>query len=60
MAMGCIPAHAAYFLFYEHLKIFFQLDHSEFNFAKTACIGASTTFLHDFFITPADVVKQRL
>jgi solute carrier family 25 iron transporter 28/37 len=60
MAMGCVPAHASYFLLYEHLKIWFKLDHSEFNFTKTAAIGTCTTFLHDFFITPADVVKQRL
>jgi len=54
MASGCVPAHASYFLFYEHLKIYFGLDHSEFNLVKTACIGSSTTFVHDFFITPAD------
>ena len=27
---------------------------------STMGIGAATTFAHDFFITPSDVIKQRL
>lgn len=26
MASGCVPAHASYFLFYEHLKLHLQVD----------------------------------
>jgi hypothetical protein len=54
MASGCVPAHASYFLAYEHLKMYFNFDNSNLNFSSTLAIGATTTFAHDFFITPAD------
>ena len=54
MAMGVIPAHASYFLAYEHLKAYFNVDNEELNFRSTLAIGSCTTFFHDFFITPAD------
>ena len=54
MASGCVPAHASYFLAYEHLKIWLNLDNEEFNLTKNLLIGCTTTFAHDFFITPAD------
>jgi len=54
MASGCVPAHASYFLFYEHLKLYLQVDHEELNFRSTLMIGGCTTFAHDLFITPAD------
>lgn len=54
MASGCVPAHASYFLAYEHLKKYFNVDHEELNFSSTLAIGSCTTFFHDFFITPAD------
>jgi hypothetical protein len=57
MASGCVPAHACYFTAYEHLKLYFKFNNQHFDLASTAMIGASTTFIHDFFITPADVVK---
>ena len=57
MASGCIPAHASYFLAYEHLKIYFDFKNEEMNFHGPLMIGASTTFIHDFFITPADCIK---
>lgn len=60
MALGCIPSHTSYFLAYERLKGFFGYNNEEFDLKATLCIGASTTFVHDFFITPADVIKQRL
>jgi len=60
MASGCIPSHASYFLLYEKLKIWFRLENEEFDVLKTLAIGSMTTFMHDFFITPADVIKQRL
>jgi hypothetical protein len=54
MASGCVPAHASYFLAYEHLKLYWHVDNNEFSFFSTLAIGSSTTFVHDFFITPAD------
>ena len=54
MALGCIPSHASYFLTYEKLKIYFGVNNEEFDYKSTLCIGASTTFVHDFFITPSD------
>jgi len=54
MALGCIPSHASYFISYENLKIFFNYNNEEFNLKSTLCIGATTTFAHDFFITPSD------
>lgn len=54
MALGCIPSHASYFLAYEQLKVFFEIKNDEFNLTQTLCMGATTTFAHDFFITPSD------
>lgn len=54
MASGCVPAHASYFLAYEHLKMYLNFDNDQLNFSKTMFIGSTTTFAHDFFITPAD------
>lgn len=54
MACGVVPAHASYFLAYEHLKQYFNVDNEELNFKSTLAIGSCTTFFHDFFITPAD------
>ena len=54
MASGCVPSHASYFLFYESLKTWFRLENEEFEIAKSMVIGSMTTFMHDFFITPAD------
>ena len=57
MASGCIPSHASYFLLYEKLKEFFRLENEEFDVLKSLAIGSMTTFMHDFFITPADGKK---
>jgi len=54
MALGCIPSHASYFLAYEKLKTYFDVHNDEFNLVSNLCIGATTTFAHDFFITPCD------
>ena len=54
MASGCVPAHASYFLMYEHLKLYLNFDNDSLNFRSTLTIGGLTTFAHDFFITPAD------
>lgn len=54
MASGCIPSHASYFLLYETLKEWWHMENEEFEIAKSLAIGSCTTFMHDFFITPAD------
>lgn len=54
MASGCVPSHASYFLLYEKMKEFMRLENEEFEVFKTLAIGSCTTFMHDFFITPAD------
>lgn len=54
MASGCIPAHASYFLAYEHLKQYFEITNDEFDLKGSLTVGFCTTFAHDFFITPAD------
>merc|ERR1712166_1094881 len=50
----------SYFFCYEKLKIFWGFNNEEFNLKATLSIGCTTTFAHDFFIAPADVIKQRL
>ena len=57
VASGCIPAHGAQFVVYEVLKEKLNVNHQEFNLFSTMGIGACTTFAHDFFITPSDVIK---
>lgn len=54
MALGCIPSHTSYFLAYENLKLYFGFNNEEFDFKTTLLIGATTTFAHDFCITPSD------
>ena len=54
IASGCVPAHASYFLMYEYLKKRLHVDNQEFSFGSTMLMGCATTFVHDFFITPAD------
>ena len=60
VAMGCIPAHASQFAVYELLKSKLKYNNEEFNMISTLTIGAVSTFAHDFFQVPNDVVKQRL
>ena len=60
VASGCIPAHASMFCTYEYLKEKLHYNNEEFEVLNTMLIGAAATFAHDFFITPSDVIKQRL
>lgn len=69
IASGCVPAHASYFTVYELMKRHFEIKNEKYEFIQTAAIGATTTFAHDFFISPSDskpnflnclVIKQRL
>jgi hypothetical protein len=54
MASGCVPAHACYFTVYELMKKHFEIKNEKYELAQTAAIGATTTFAHDFFISPSD------
>jgi hypothetical protein len=54
MASGCVPAHACYFTVYELMKKHLEVKNEKYEFLHTAAIGATTTFAHDFFISPSD------
>lgn len=54
IASGCVPAHASYFTVYELMKRYFEHKNEHYEFVQTAIIGATTTFAHDFFISPSD------
>lgn len=55
--VGCVPAHAAYFSIYEHIK---QWGQSRgWDWCATAG-GVLGTMAHDGIMTPMDVCKQRL
>ena len=60
VASGCIPAHAGQFLVYEVMKEKLHMKNEQYDLIHNLAIGATTTFAHDFFITPSDVIKQRL
>lgn len=49
IVIGCVPAHILYFTVYESVKR-----------TNVALSGAMATLCHDFILTPADVIKQRL
>lgn len=57
MILGCIPSHTSYFIAYENLKLLLGFKNEEFDLKSTLFIGATTTFVHDFFITPSDSKK---
>lgn len=59
--LGCIPAHACYFTIYELSKAFFGIQpNSDVYLFSTMATGAMATLAHDCFMTPMDVVKQRM
>ncbi len=53
-ALGCIPAHAAYFSVYEHSKDFFKINDGNQHFTLFALTGAMATSIHDIILTPFD------
>ncbi|KAI6174671.1 Mitoferrin [Aphelenchoides bicaudatus] len=60
-AFGTLPAHGFYFAVYSKLKNF--LTNDSYGFSKTHCYaisGMCATAFHDFFMTPADAIKQRM
>ncbi|XP_053407387.1 mitoferrin-2-like [Mercenaria mercenaria] len=56
---GAGPAHALYFACYEHLKKKFSSGEQGNHIAHGAA-GCVATVLHDLFMNPADVIKQRM
>ena len=60
VASGCIPAHASQFVVYEVLKEKMKYKNESFDMNSTLIIGACSTFAHDIFQTPCDVMKQRM
>lgn len=59
IAVGTVPAHVALFTTYELAKKRL-LDGRDYDPIRAAACGAVSQFSHDFFLTPADVVKQRM
>jgi len=57
---AAIPSHALYFGVYESMRVVLNLKRSEHNFFKTMIAGAAATMAHDAFVTPLDVIKQRM
>jgi len=47
-------------MLYEYLKEKFDYNNEQYAMFTTMVIGAASTFAHDFFITPSDLIKQRL
>ncbi|KAI9260242.1 mitochondrial carrier domain-containing protein [Sporodiniella umbellata] len=60
VVMGAGPAHALYFATYEACKERFGANAVGQHVLSTATAGACATFVHDAFMNPFDVVKQRM
>ena len=57
---GVIPAHSAFFSVYEISKEKFGANLQGHHPFAAAASGACATVAHDLFMTPLDVIKQRL
>ncbi len=60
MFAGCIPAHAMYFSIFEFMKVRLGMNNDTHQPLRAAFAGASASFGHDIFMTPFDVIKQRM
>jgi solute carrier family 25 iron transporter 28/37 len=54
------PAHALHFAVYEYAKESFGGNRRGYQWLPTAAAGATATLVNDGFMTPVDVIKQRL
>jgi len=54
------PAHALHFAWYEYAKEAFGGNRRGYQWLPTAAAGATATLVNDGFMTPVDVIKQRL
>lgn len=61
IGFGCVPAHVGLFSTYELGKAsLMDEDGEEHQPIQAAACGAMATLVHDWILTPSDVVKQRL
>ena len=60
VVLGAGPAHALYFATYEKAKSTFVNESSSFRHVAAGFSGALATLVHDAFMNPFDVVKQRM
>jgi len=60
LAIGCVPAHAAYFSVYELAKSKFGANEPGHHPMAAAGAGILSVAVHDSVMTPADMIKQRL
>ncbi|KAI9139201.1 mitochondrial carrier domain-containing protein [Paraphysoderma sedebokerense] len=60
VVLGAGPAHALYFASYERMKVILGGDQEGHHPWKSAAAGACATLVHDGFMNPFDVVKQRM
>ena len=61
--MSCIPAHGLFFSIYEYAMHAFGLSHQqqgEHHPYLYGAVGAIAAAFHDFIMTPAEAIKQRL
>ena len=58
--LACRPAHALYFATYELAKETLGGNEGGHHPGSTATAGAIATIVNDGFMTPSDVIKQRL
>ena len=60
VAVGAGPSHGIYFVVYEYMKSFLGATDDEHRPLETSAAAAAATVVADAFMTPLDVVKQRL
>ncbi len=54
VAIGCIPTHATYFSIYEIAKLKFNVEDDKVTPFKSAMVGMTSVFFHDFIMNPFD------
>lgn len=60
VVLGAGPAHALYFATYEQGKKFLVHPDSSYRHLGASASGAMATLVHDAFMNPFDVIKQRM
>jgi solute carrier family 25 (mitochondrial iron transporter), member 28/37 len=58
--VGCVPAHALYFSFYETIKYYGKRPDGTTSPLWGALAGAAAVLGHDIIMSPLDTIKQRL
>ncbi|KAL1929687.1 hypothetical protein VTP01DRAFT_1825 [Rhizomucor pusillus] len=60
VVLGAGPAHALHFATFEHCKERFSASEGSQHLIAAGAAGACATLTHDAFMTPFDVIKQRM